>query len=47
MNLYDFSQINNNEMGVLISRKEEEQLYRDTSYRHEFAFLECLKVQRE
>ena len=30
MNLYDFSQINNNEMGVLISRKEEEQLYRDT-----------------
>jgi phosphatidylserine/phosphatidylglycerophosphate/cardiolipin synthase-like enzyme len=30
MNLYDFSQINNNEMGVLISRTEEEQLYRDT-----------------
>jgi hypothetical protein len=30
MNLYDFSQINNNEMGVLISRKEEEQLYRET-----------------
>jgi len=28
--LYDFSQLNNDEMGVLISRKEEEQPYRDT-----------------
>jgi phosphatidylserine/phosphatidylglycerophosphate/cardiolipin synthase-like enzyme len=30
MNLYDFSKINNNEMGVLISRTEEEQLYPET-----------------
>jgi phosphatidylserine/phosphatidylglycerophosphate/cardiolipin synthase-like enzyme len=30
MNLYDFSQINNNEMGVLIARGQEDKLYRDT-----------------
>ena len=29
LNLYEFSQINNNEMGVLISRGEDAQLYRD------------------
>jgi len=30
MNLYDFSQINNNEMGVYIQRAQEPELYRDT-----------------
>lgn len=30
MNLYDFSQINNNEMGVFIEREQEPDLYRDT-----------------
>lgn len=30
MNLYDFSQINNNEMGVLIYREQEPDLYRET-----------------
>lgn len=30
MNLYDFSQINNNEMGVLIDRDVEDELYRET-----------------
>ena len=30
MNLYDFSQVNNNEMGVYIEREEEPDLYRDT-----------------
>jgi phosphatidylserine/phosphatidylglycerophosphate/cardiolipin synthase-like enzyme len=30
LNLYDFSQINNNEMGVLISQAEDTELYRDT-----------------
>jgi len=30
MNLYDFSQINNNEMGVYIEREQEPELYRDT-----------------
>ena len=30
MNLYDFSQVNNNEMGVLIDREAEPDLYRDT-----------------
>ncbi|MEZ6057775.1 MAG: phospholipase D family protein [Planctomycetaceae bacterium] len=29
LNLYEFSQINNNEMGVLISRTEDPELYRD------------------
>jgi phosphatidylserine/phosphatidylglycerophosphate/cardiolipin synthase-like enzyme len=29
LNLYEFSQINNNEMGVLISRLEDAELYRD------------------
>ena len=29
MNLYDFSQINNNEMGVYIDKTEDEQLYTD------------------
>lgn len=30
MNLYDFSQVNNNEMGVYILREQEPDLYRDT-----------------
>lgn len=30
MNLYDFSQVNNNEMGVYIQREQEPELYRDT-----------------
>ena len=30
MNLYDFSQVNNNEMGVYIHREQELDLYRDT-----------------
>jgi len=30
MNLYDFSQINNNEMGIYIQRDQEPELYRDT-----------------
>lgn len=30
MNLYDFSQVNNNEMGVHIQRDQEPELYRDT-----------------
>lgn len=30
MNLYDFSQINNNEMGILIKRDEDQELYKDT-----------------
>jgi phosphatidylserine/phosphatidylglycerophosphate/cardiolipin synthase-like enzyme len=30
MNLYDFSQVNNNEMGVYIQREQEPELYRET-----------------
>ena len=30
LNLYEFSQVNNNEMGVLISRDSDSQLYADT-----------------
>lgn len=30
LNLYEFSQINNNEMGVLISRSEDSDLYKDS-----------------
>ncbi len=30
LNLYEFSQINNNEMGVLIRRSDDAELYRDT-----------------
>jgi phosphatidylserine/phosphatidylglycerophosphate/cardiolipin synthase-like enzyme len=30
MNLYDFSQINNNEMGVYVNREEDATLYKDT-----------------
>ena len=30
MNLYDFSQVNNNEMGIYIEREHEAELYRDT-----------------
>jgi phosphatidylserine/phosphatidylglycerophosphate/cardiolipin synthase-like enzyme len=30
MNLYEFSQVNNNEMGILIHRAEDAELYRDT-----------------
>ena len=30
MNLYDFSQVNNNEMGVYIERDQESELYRET-----------------
>ena len=29
LNLYEFSQVNNNEMGVLIQRSEDGQLYKD------------------
>jgi hypothetical protein len=29
LNLYEFSQVNNNEMGILISRSEDTQLYKD------------------
>ncbi len=29
LNLYEFSQVNNNEMGVLIRRSEDADLYRD------------------
>ncbi|MEM9281750.1 MAG: phospholipase D family protein [Verrucomicrobiota bacterium] len=30
MNLYDFSQVNNNEMGVFLRREDDPELYRDT-----------------
>ena len=30
MNLYDFSQVNNNEMGVFVDRDQEPDLYRET-----------------
>ncbi|MGB5736436.1 MAG: phospholipase D family protein, partial [Thiohalocapsa sp.] len=30
MNLYDFSQVNNNEMGIHVDREQEPELYRDT-----------------
>lgn len=30
LNLYEFSQINNNEMGILIEREEDSELYRET-----------------
>jgi len=30
LNLYEFSQVNNNEMGILISRGDDSQLYRDS-----------------
>ncbi len=30
MNLYEFSQINNNEMGILIEKERDTQLYKDT-----------------
>ncbi len=30
LNLYEFSQVNNNEMGILIRRAEDQQLYKDT-----------------
>jgi len=30
LNLYEFSQINNNEMGVAVSRKDDAALYKDT-----------------
>ena len=30
LNLYEFSQVNNNEMGVAVSRAEDSELYRDT-----------------
>lgn len=30
MNLYDFSQVNNNEMGILIQRESEPEVYKDT-----------------
>lgn len=30
LNLYEFSQVNNNEMGVLIEREEDAELYRET-----------------
>lgn len=30
MNLYEFSQVNNNEMGILINREQDPELYRET-----------------
>lgn len=30
LNLYEFSQINNNEMGVYISRDDDSEMYRET-----------------
>jgi phosphatidylserine/phosphatidylglycerophosphate/cardiolipin synthase-like enzyme len=39
MNLYDFSQVNNNEMGVYIQREQEPELYRD-------AYEEALRLIR-
>jgi phosphatidylserine/phosphatidylglycerophosphate/cardiolipin synthase-like enzyme len=30
MNLYEFSQVNNNEMGILITRQQDGELYKDT-----------------
>ncbi|MEK5794550.1 DNA repair protein, partial [Acinetobacter nosocomialis] len=30
LNLYEFSQINNNEMGILVEREEDTALYKDT-----------------
>jgi phosphatidylserine/phosphatidylglycerophosphate/cardiolipin synthase-like enzyme len=30
LNLYEFSQVNNNEMGILISRDEDSEVYKDT-----------------
>jgi len=30
LNLYEFSQVNNNEMGVYVSREDDSQMYRDT-----------------
>ena len=29
LNLYEFSQVNNNEMGILVNRSEDSQLYKD------------------
>jgi len=29
LNLYEFSQVNDNEMGVLVSRKDDQRLYKD------------------
>lgn len=39
LNLYEFSQVNNNEMGVLIQRSEDGQLYKD-------AYEEALRIIR-
>ncbi|MCF7971191.1 MAG: phospholipase D family protein [Methylococcaceae bacterium] len=39
LNLYEFSQINNNEMGVAVSRKDDEKLYKD-------AFEEAQRIIR-
>ncbi|WP_026001059.1 phospholipase D family protein [Pseudoalteromonas sp. NJ631] len=39
LNLYEFSQINNNEMGVFLSREDDETAYKD-------AFEECQRVIR-
>src|SRR6185437_17084164 len=39
LNLYEFSQVNNNEMGVLIRRSEDSELYRD-------AYEECQRIIR-
>jgi phosphatidylserine/phosphatidylglycerophosphate/cardiolipin synthase-like enzyme len=43
MNLYEFSQINNNEMGVLVKRKEDEKLHKDI---HEEA-LRIIRISKE
>lgn len=39
MNLYEFSQINNNEMGLLVSREEEPDLYKEI-------YEECMRLVR-
>lgn len=39
LNLYEFSQINNNEMGILVERDEDESVYRDT-------YEECQRIIR-
>ncbi|UNW11166.1 phospholipase D family protein (plasmid) [Acinetobacter indicus] len=39
LNLYEFSQVNNNEMGVLITKEDDSQLFKDT-------YAECQRIIR-
>jgi len=39
LNLYEFSQVNNNEMGVLITKEDDSQLFKD-------AYAECQRIIR-